>query len=73
MVKTLYGKVRGRTIELDEDLGVAEGQKVEVQVKLVEPPQPPMSEGLAKVYEILGRQHSSGYTDTAERHNEHQP
>jgi hypothetical protein len=73
MTKTLYGKVRGRTIELDEDLGVAEGQKVEVQVTLVEPPQPPMSEGLAKVYEILGRQHSSGYTDTAERHNEHQP
>ncbi|MGH7192317.1 MAG: hypothetical protein ACREJM_02145, partial [Candidatus Saccharimonadales bacterium] len=34
---------------------------------------PPMSEGLAKVYEILGRRHSSGFTDTAARHNEHQP
>jgi len=32
-----------------------------------------MSEGLAKVYEILGRRYSSGYTDTAARHNEHQP
>jgi len=36
-------------------------------------PQPPMSEGLAKIYEILGRRHNSGHTDTAARHNEHQP
>lgn len=32
-----------------------------------------VSDGLAKVYEILGRRHSSGFTDTAARHNEHQP
>lgn len=37
MTKTLRGKVHGRTIELDEDLGVAEGQEVEVQVKIVPP------------------------------------
>ena len=75
MTKTLHGKVHGKTIELDEDLGFAEGQEVEVQVQLVppQPSRPPMSEGLAKVYEILGRRHSSGHTDTAERHNEHQP
>ncbi|HJT36197.1 MAG TPA: hypothetical protein VJ783_29520 [Pirellulales bacterium] len=30
MTKTLHGKVRGRTIELDEDLGILEGQEVEV-------------------------------------------
>ena len=36
MTKTIHGKVRGRTIELDEDLGVADGQEVEVQVKLVQ-------------------------------------
>jgi predicted DNA-binding antitoxin AbrB/MazE fold protein len=35
--------------------------------------QTPMSEGLSKIYEILGRRYSSGFTDTAERHNEHQP
>lgn len=39
MSKTLHGKVRGKTIELDEDLGVAEGQEVEVQVKIVQPTQ----------------------------------
>ncbi len=75
MTKTLHGKVHGKTIELDEDLGVAEGQEVEVQVKLIQTPPPtaPISEGLAKVYEILGRRHSTGYTDNAEHHNEHQP
>jgi hypothetical protein len=75
MTKTIHGKVHGRTIELDEDPGVADGQEVEVQMHVVMPlkPQQPMSEGLAKVYEILGRRHSSGHTDTAERHNEHQP
>jgi hypothetical protein len=37
MVKTVHGIVHGKTIELDEDIGVAEGQKVEVQVKLISP------------------------------------
>jgi hypothetical protein len=37
MTKTLYGKVHGKTIELDEDLGVAEGQEVEVQVRVISP------------------------------------
>jgi hypothetical protein len=32
MTKTVRGIVRGRIIELDGDLGVAEGQEVEVQV-----------------------------------------
>ena len=31
------GKVHGKTIELDEDLGVTEGQEVEVQVKIISP------------------------------------
>jgi hypothetical protein len=37
MVKTVHGTVHGRTIELDEDLGVVEGQAVEVHVTLVAP------------------------------------
>lgn len=50
MTRTLHGTVRGKTIELDEDLGVAEGQKVESQVMIVAlttPDRRPMSEGLA--------------------------
>ena len=35
MTKTIHGRVHGRTIELDEDLGVAEGQEVEIQVTVI--------------------------------------
>ena len=34
MTKILHGKVRGRTIDLAEDLGFAEGQEVEVSVRI---------------------------------------
>jgi hypothetical protein len=37
MTRTMHGKVRGKTIELEEDLGVADGQEVEVQVKIMNP------------------------------------
>ena len=76
MTKTLHGTVRGKIIELDEDPGVPEGQEVTVEMTVLGPPAnttPAMSEGLTKVYEILGRRYSSGEPDTAERHNEHQP
>ncbi len=39
MTKILHGKINGRTIELDEDPGLAPGQQVEVQVNAVRPPQ----------------------------------
>jgi hypothetical protein len=35
MLRTIHGKIHGRTIELDEDPGLAEGQEVEVQVKVL--------------------------------------
>lgn len=40
---------------------------------IAEPSEPrhvPLPEGLAKIYEILGRRYRSGSTDTAARHNE---
>lgn len=37
MIKTTHGKVHGKTIELDEDLGLAEGQEVQVTVRIVPP------------------------------------
>jgi hypothetical protein len=73
MTKTVHGRAHGRTIELEEDLGMPDGQEVEVQVKAVSPPAPPMSEGLAKVYAILGERFDSGARDVAARHDEHQP
>lgn len=35
MTMTIHGTVRGKTIELDRDLGVADGQEVEVQVRMI--------------------------------------
>jgi hypothetical protein len=35
MTKVIHGKVRGKTIEFSEDLGLAEGQEVEVSVRTV--------------------------------------
>jgi len=32
MIKTLRGRAHGRTIELNEDLEVADGEEVEIQV-----------------------------------------
>ena len=47
MNKTIHGRVHGKTIELDEDLGVADGQAVELQVKVV-PPDRPWGEGILR-------------------------
>lgn len=35
MTKTVQGVVRGKTIELDEDIGLADGQQVEITIKTV--------------------------------------
>ncbi len=37
MAKTVRGRVQGKTIELEDDLGVADGQEVEVQITFVQP------------------------------------
>ena len=37
MNKKLHGKVHGRTIQLDEDPGIVDGQEVEVQMEVVQP------------------------------------
>ena len=47
MTKTIHGKIHGRSIELSEDLGLAEGQQVEVQVKVIQPTRP-WGEGLMR-------------------------
>lgn len=48
MTRTIHGRVHGRTIELDEDLGVAEGEEVEVQVRVVPRPSRRPDEGLLR-------------------------
>jgi hypothetical protein len=47
MTRSMHGKVNGRTIELDEDPGVAAGQHVEITIKLVQSKRP-WGEGLRR-------------------------
>jgi hypothetical protein len=35
MMKILHGKVRGRTIEINDDLGIIDGQEVEIHLRLL--------------------------------------
>ena len=35
MTKSIHGRIRGKTIELDEDLGIGDGEEVEVIVKAI--------------------------------------
>ncbi len=37
MVKQVQGIIHGKTIELDHDLGIAEGQRVDVEVRVSSP------------------------------------
>jgi predicted DNA-binding antitoxin AbrB/MazE fold protein len=58
-----------------EPISLPESTSVELEVRTrgEQCPRPPMSKGLAKVYAILGERYDSGHSDTAARHNEHQP
>jgi hypothetical protein len=47
MTKTLHGKVHSRTIWLDEDPGVVDGQEAEVPVTVVQPA-PKWGEGVLR-------------------------
>jgi hypothetical protein len=48
MTKTLHGRIRGRTIELDEDPEIADGQEVIVQVKIVPVPSRKTGDGILR-------------------------
>jgi hypothetical protein len=48
MTKTIHGKVHGKTIELAEDLGVPDGQEVEIQVRVVPNPSRTPGEGILR-------------------------
>jgi hypothetical protein len=47
MTRTIHGVVRGKTIELEENPGVAEGQEVEITIRSL-PRQRPWGEGLRR-------------------------
>lgn len=55
MVKAAHGKVHGKTIQLVEDLGLSEGQDVEVQVTVLLTPRHP-GEGLRRCAGALAKE-----------------
>jgi hypothetical protein len=58
---TLYGKVHGKLIELDQDPGLAEGQEVEITVRPVDSGTSPRSgEGLLRTEGVLADDHEWG-------------
>jgi predicted DNA-binding antitoxin AbrB/MazE fold protein len=54
-----------------EPVDLPEGTKVALEILRVEGDE--ADRGLKRVYEILSERFESGHTDTAARHNEHQP
>jgi predicted DNA-binding antitoxin AbrB/MazE fold protein len=75
MTQTIHAVYENGVFRPTEPVDLPEHCEVEVEVRQIAErvEQAPMSEGLAKIYEILGRRYNSGHTDTAERHDEHQP
>ena len=76
MTSTVHAIYEGGVFRPVEPVNLPERTPVELEVRVPgeqEPLRAPMPEGLAKVYAILGERYNSGHTDTAVRHNEHQP
>ncbi len=76
MTSTVHAIYEGGVFRPVEPVNLPERTPVELEVRVPgeqEPLRAPMPEGLAKVYAILGERYNSGHTDTAARHNEHQP
>ncbi len=57
MTKTVQGTIHGKTIELTQDLGMAEGQKVEVVVRTI-PGKEQWGEGLRRCAGALANEWS---------------
>jgi predicted DNA-binding antitoxin AbrB/MazE fold protein len=64
------GTFRNGAVVFDQPVDLPEGARVEVNVIVTSLPEDP---DMSKIYEILDARFDSGFTDTAERHNEHQP
>jgi hypothetical protein len=55
-MKTIQGRIHGRTIELNEDLGLQDGQEVRVQVTPLRPGSMPGVEGFLRCAGVLASQ-----------------
>lgn len=70
MSQTIHAVYENGVFRPTEKVDLPDACEVEVEVRRVNEQKAPT---LDDVYAILGRRHSSGEDDLAERHNEHQP
>ncbi len=74
MSRTIHAVYENGVFRPTKPVDLPEHTAVEFEPRIKESsPSAPMSEGLAKVYAILGERYDSGHADTAARHDEHQP
>jgi predicted DNA-binding antitoxin AbrB/MazE fold protein len=71
MTKTIHAVYENGVFRPTEKVDLPDPCEVEVEVRFLS--ETPTIPSLDDVYAILGRRHSSGEHDLAERHNEHQP
>jgi predicted DNA-binding antitoxin AbrB/MazE fold protein len=71
MTATIHAFFENGLFRPVEPIGLPERSLVELEVRTSDDQEVvvPMSEGLAKVYAILGERYNSDVTDTAARHN----
>jgi predicted DNA-binding antitoxin AbrB/MazE fold protein len=79
-MKTIHAIYEKGVFRPTEAVDLPENAEVEFEPRVIEPTIADLIKkvaetdpGLAAIYEVLSHRHYSGQTDTAERHNEHQP
>jgi predicted DNA-binding antitoxin AbrB/MazE fold protein len=72
-MQTITATFEDGVLKPTQPLNLPDHAHVRVTVELVERSDEDQPNAMAKIYEILSRRYASGHTDTAERHNEHQP
>ena len=70
-MKTIHAKFKDGVFTPAEPVELPDNCDVEFEPRVIVPRQD--AAALDAIYEVLGRRYESGITDTAERHNEHQP
>jgi hypothetical protein len=73
MSQTLHRAIMRNGVAVPvEPFNVADGTEVFVSIPVTEGDNQ-SDQNQKEIFDILSRRHSSGHTDTAARHNEHQP
>ena len=70
---SFVGTVRNGVVELPRGLALPDGTEVRVETVGPVGPVGDPAAALANAYAVLSQRFTSGETDTAARHNEHQP